>query len=242
MLRVLIFSDLHIDNSALRFNQFIKHLTDYKRRQQICILAGDIGSVHHRTGKERLAIINNLCRKNFQHTLMIMGNHEHYYGSIDKTKSLLQDIGFTVLDRDIISINGLTIAGCTLWSDISNHIDIAKNYLSDFRYIKDFSIESYQQLHRADRDFLAQLGPVDIVVTHHAPLLNQGCSPPRYLNKDSNCCFETDLSDLVSKQRIWICGHTHHRTDFTFNGCRVVMNCIGYPKQFSEIEDKILYL
>jgi hypothetical protein len=149
------------------------------------------------------------------------------------------------------------IVGCTLWSDIPPEAeDQCFKSLNDFASIKNFSLRMYQTLHKQDKAWLEQQisgfqsnsdqktsGPDPqhdashelsrlIVITHHAPLMNQ-VSHPKYekVNRTVNHAFCSDLSSLVEmmpENSYWVFGHTHHRNRFKHKHVNIVTNALGY--------------
>lgn len=69
-----------------------------------------------------------------------------------------------------------------------------------------------------------------LVVTHHAPSL-QDTSSPQHANNPWSSAFATDVLSQIPKSsgiNSWIFGHTHYTTEFQHQGIRVMANQRGY--------------
>ncbi|CAN5129495.1 metallophosphoesterase family protein [soil metagenome] len=231
-MKLHILSDLHTE-----FADFSPPETD----AGVVILAGDIGV--GTTGMEWTA-------RTFteQPVVYVPGNHE-YYG---------QDIGFTnelkacapdnvhVLQDEAVKIDGVRIAGCTLWTDFKLYGEAeawaARRYagrmLNDFARIRNgerrFTPEDSVGLHARSKAWLvgelakAFDGPT-VVVTHHLPAALSVAK--RYSGDPLNPAFASRLEAVIEKCRpeLWIHGHTHVPCDYELFGTRVVCNPRGYP-------------
>ncbi len=52
-----------------------------------------------------------------------------------------------------------------------------------------------------------------LVVSHHLP--SYSLCNPRFEGHPVNCCFASELDDLLSPPvKAWICGHTHHQVEY----------------------------
>jgi hypothetical protein len=131
MIKFQILSDTHIENykyEHVKIDKFITPVAD------ILILAGDIGRLSKQTQLENF--LKDLCAV-FKQVIYVLGNSEFYMGlkpdppgnqttslSMDECVNKLKNIGIPnlhVLDRDIVIINNVCIAGCTLWSNINGY-------------------------------------------------------------------------------------------------------------------------
>lgn len=84
------------------------------------------------------------------------------------------------------------------------------------------SIQSKNKIQNKKRSIL--------VVTHHAPSL-QDSSSPQHANNPWSSAFATDILSQISKSsgvKAWAFGHTHFTTEFKNQGIRVVANQRGY--------------
>lgn len=231
---VSVISDIHLDLVPDYQVTEIIHQICTQRTGQTLLLAGDVASPHTTKGRECLQLLYEATSKKFKDTLMVMGNHEHYdCQDMNTTKELLTSFGYQVLDHDIWTNGHIKIAGCTLWSEIPKaQLFSCWGFLNDFECIridgKKLTPMTYNGLHKVDKEWLETVSDVDLVVTHHAPLYEKGCSSPEFQGKKTNCCFETNLENLVSQHKKWVCGHTHHRNRFMHGDCEIIVNCLGY--------------
>lgn len=243
---VSIVSDLHLDLLHTVRRKHILELIRNAGEGEPLILAGDIASPHWIKGREAWKELVSSTRDRYKELLLVMGNHEHYNGSLEETKSLIPS-EVKVLDREIWSSpDGFDVLGCTLWSHIpsTHQAEIAHSF-SDYYEIsragRPFTVEDHNELHQTDLSWLkgelfARAQVPSVVATHHAPLLNEGCSDSKYVNRNGNYFFESDQRSLIEATcpNLWICGHTHHRTVFQYSKTKIVLNCLGYDNELKE--------
>ncbi|KAK5578520.1 hypothetical protein RB653_008192 [Dictyostelium firmibasis] len=85
--------------------------------------------------------------------------------------------------------------------------------------------------------------PPCIVLTHHAPQFNDHgnqtyTSHPKYQKSDRiGQAFSTDLSEIIKPPiSVWIYGHTHFTTEYSYNNVKILANQHGY--EFGEDIDE----
>jgi len=239
MLRLRVFSDLHLE-----FAEFLPPAADC----DAVVLAGDIhqgvaGLTWARRTFGKLPII------------YVPGNHEYYGRDWDRLAGEMSRVAAAeeihLLDRGAVTLAGVRILGCTLWTDFDlfgvEHREASMaavgRTLFDYRYIESrgqrIVPEQTRQRHLADRAWLeAQLalGPcadwrASVVVTHMVP--SQRSTAERYRTLPVSAGFASHLDALVGRAHLWIHGHTHDSYDYLLDGCRVVCNPRGYqhPKR-----------
>jgi len=207
----------------------------------ILILAGDIVDGKLK-GLDTLKYISS----NFNHVIMIMGNHEHYRGRFDLTYNKLKNElpnNIHLLENDIINIDGQRFLGCTLWTWM-NEVDsyFAKVRMNDYR-VKTKYKGIYRKLNPSDTIrchmqsalwLESNVKEDDIVVTHHAPSF-MSCNP----DYTGNTAYATDLSDIMldCNPSHWIHGHMHEAVDYKIGNTHVISNPMGYFGH--EFEDQI---
>jgi predicted phosphodiesterase len=243
MLRLRVLSDLHLEFS------------DFAPPPAHCdavVLAGDIhqgvaGLTWARRVFADLPII------------YVPGNHEYYGRDWDRLAGQMarvareQDIH--LLDRGAITIAGVRILGCTLWTDFDlfgserrdDSMTAVGRTLFDYRYIESqgqrIIPEQTRQRHLVDRAWLEeQLDPAPgcdwratVVVTHMVP--SQKSTAERYKALPVSAGFASHLDAVVARANLWIHGHTHDSYDYALNGCRVVCNPRGYQKPGRRFEN-----
>lgn len=161
--------------------------------------------------------------------------------------------GVRLLGRDVVTLPGLRLLSCTLWSGFSLHgvdastsaMAVVRRSINDYWLIgasggKRLSPEDTQRLHWKsvkwlDRTLSLPFDGKTVVVTHFAP--HSGCMAPRHQGSDLSPYVVTDLSELMKTHRIdlWCHGHTHTNNDFVAeNGCRILANQRGYPGEVAD--------
>ena len=236
-MKLNILSDLHLSVGGM----------DRPRNDaDVVVLAGDIARP-----RESAAWALGFDRP----VLYVLGNHEFYGGSLDRTADELRRLcagsDVHVLDDDEIVIDGVRFLGSTLWSDFRLFGDgdargasmaAARHFMRDFSRIRTngpmrplFTPEDSAALFERHADWLERRlgsphdGPT-VVITHHAP--SRRSIHPRYAGLLLNACFVSDAEHLVNGEReqLWIHGHTHDSFDYVVGGTRVICNPRGYAK------------
>ncbi|GJE45423.1 metallophosphoesterase [Methylobacterium soli] len=189
--------------------------------------------------------------------VFVAGNHEFYRSchpdELRRGRTAARDQDIHLLENEIVTINGVTFLGCTLWTDYgldgerwrADAMEKAVHGLTDHRLIawrrepswRPFRPEQAAALHRESREFLrfaltGRLGlPGDrphVVVSHHAPSARSIAS--RFIGDPLNPCFASRLDGLVATVApgLWVHGHTHTSFDYFIGSTRVVCNPKGY--------------
>lgn len=85
------------------------------------------------------------CSQRFKHVIYIAGNHEHYHGDFKFTLSELKKKfaylkNVHVLDKEVVTIDGIKFVGSTLWTNMNNRdpltLHAIGSMMNDFRIIK----------------------------------------------------------------------------------------------------------
>lgn len=190
----------------------------------------------------------------FPHVIYIMGNHEHYHGTFDTSREVLQNMlnimnihNVYILDNDIKDIDGVRFVGGTLWTDCNKGDPLTQYHLeqamNDFRVIR-VKREQYRKFmpketideHIRTKKYISLIleeTPDDmpvVVCGHHAP---SSMSIAEQYKNDTlmNGGYYSDLGDFIldrPKIRVWTHGHMHQSFDYMIGGCRVVCNPRGY--------------
>lgn len=136
-------------------------------------------------------------------------------------------------------VGEMVVLGCTLWSKIPEEArEVVRMKVKDFEKIEEWSVDTHNSAHEADLEWLrAQALDVEsqkkgrnvLVVTHHAPCMQETSSPKNVGNAWSSA-FATDLlgEGCWGSVKTWVFGHTHYTTEFVREGTRVVSNQRGY--------------
>lgn len=188
----------------------------------------------------------------------ILGNHEPYRTTLPDAIARLRAFEneardqyggrFSFLNRNRFDVDAnITILGCTLWSDVlpqqATEVDARLTEFNESKGIRDWTLESYGEEHRKDRDWLnSQVRILEetepkrqiIIATHHSPTLDPRAVKPAHQGSSVSSAFATDMSrDLCwtsTAVRLWVFGHTHYNCGFRdeATGKLVVANQRGY--------------
>jgi predicted phosphohydrolase len=247
-MRIRYFSDLHLEFiKPNNLPHFIKKIPPGEN--EVCILAGDIGSPY----LDSYDIFMNFMSKNFKKTFVITGNHEYY----NKTKS--KNIEFTnaflnkyfqkfdnisFLHNSFEYYENYCFIGTTLWSKITDPF----YEINDVYSIPNLDYSLYNQLNSLSVAFLKNnlansSSTKNIIITHHIPsntLIDKKYKTPKMI--PYNQWFYCDLDNLIDqnkdKIKCWIYGHTHNPSNNLFHGIPFLCNPIGYPNENDNINFK----
>lgn len=154
----------------------------------------------------------------------VKGNHDYYGNSFRDA-----DLDFP----EVVEVNGLKIAGATLWTYISpvRWWDF-REYMMDHRCIKGMNYDRYINAHEVHKHFLFNSG-ADIWVTHHLPSYRSVHS--KYQHSNGNDFFATELEyDILQMKKppkLIVHGHTHEKMDYMIGDTRVICHPRGYPNE-----------
>ncbi|KFY91669.1 hypothetical protein V500_04539 [Pseudogymnoascus sp. VKM F-4518 (FW-2643)] len=240
-----VMSDLHLEVSN-EYSTF-----SIPKAAPFLILAGDIGRLADY--ESFLVFIHAQCCQ-FSRVFLVLGNHEFYGLSRDeglrRAACLEQEPDlagkFTVLSRTRVTLEdyGITILGCTLNSLIPPEAeDSVRGRVKDFQRIENWTVAGHNKEHSLDVAWLEnQIKLIRgdestsehqiLVVTHHAPSVQESSSP-LHIGNPWGSAFATNLlgnkdKPAFSDVQWWIFGHTHFCTEFSKANVRVVSNQRGY--------------
>ena len=168
--------------------------------------------------------------RDYFHSLFKNDNHFYVYGNHDYYGSSFAGSQGDVFSREV---NGIKIAGATLWTDIrpDRWYDF-REYMMDYRQIKGMNYDRYMNAHRTHHDFLFNSG-ADIWVMHHLPSFQSVHED--YKHSDGNDFFATELShwilDMAKPPKLIVHGHTHRKMDYMIGNTRVICHPRGYPNE-----------
>lgn len=214
------------------------------------LLAGDVGRVSDRSW---LTAVARIAAK-YRHVWIVLGNHDVYNAArhtpadidahaAEQTKQLRN---VTLLQRGAaVTPEGVTILGCTLWSDVSGHEADVGAMLLDYRAIwvadagskyggkRRMTPSDSTAWWRRDvewlREALRDAKKPTIVLTHHGP--HTRLNPPAYADSPVTAAFVSDLPFALPPDRVVaaVSGHTHGRLCVaTDEGVPLVAHCLGY--------------
>ncbi|SBP87149.1 metallophosphoesterase [Thiomonas delicata] len=242
-MRIQLASDLHLEFLAQLFPG--ETTLAPAPGADVLVLAGDIGN-----GRLATTLFANWPVP----VVYVAGNHEFYGRDWMATRHALRDAArgtaVHVLDNSAVVLGGVRFLGSTLWTDYRypcalgqrELMDLAGISLNDHRRILVddglFTPEMALQEHLRSRAWLQEQLALPhagktVVVTHHGPSLLS--VHPRYSANPINAAFVSDLGELVRGVPLWLHGHVHDSFDYGLNGCRVVANPRGYPRNRGEV-------
>ena len=242
-----ILSDLHLEVGQ-QYSSF-----EIPTSAPYLILAGDIGRLidYH----SYLAFLALQTRR-FEKVFLILGNHEFYglssTAGLEHARKLECE---SILNGKLVLLyqkrfdvpnSSVTILGCTLWSKIPEHArHVVQMRVKDFEKIEGWTVDDHNSAYKSDITWLkGQITDIQeeneatakgrperniLVVTHHAPSVQETASP-NHVNNPWSSAFATDLltgEDWVNV-KVWVFGHTHFTTEFKKCGIKVLSNQRGY--------------
>lgn len=242
-------SDLHLE--AQDMNNFPL------RGGEVLIIAGDLcharcfvadpSDKYAHDQRERASAFIRRAVSNYEHVLLVVGNHDHYEGRLDQTAQLFRDhlLGVTVLDDEAVEINGVTFYGTTLWSDFEGRqaesLRLAGKGCGEFFFVKMLdangevrrfrpadALAAHDQSVALLKAFLATATPEKtVVITHHAPS-RKGLNAI-YMGNGKDGAYASELDNIVEASGVafWVHGHTHVIRRYRIGRTMVVANCRG---------------
>lgn len=195
------------------------------------------------------------CSQKYRHVIWVMGNHEHYSFTFNKTYDHIKSqlpANVYLLEKESLELDGVLFLGATLWTDMNGGDDLTmfhlKSCMNDFRIIRyqneqnDYYRFQPEIAYRHHKDTLAffrialennraKSTPLPVVVvTHHAP--SKLSIKPRYADDHlMNGGYSSDLSEfMLDHPEIlsWHHGHTHSRFKYQIGNTWVLCNPRGY--------------
>jgi predicted phosphodiesterase len=245
-MKIKLISDLHLDIVSY------KDFPPEDSKNTVLALIGDTCEID-RVKYFREFLLD--AAPNYMNVLVIFGNHEYYGGSINnaitKFKNAIVDIpNVLVMDRRSVVLDGVTIIGATLWTDMAKGDPMAiwqvNQGLNDFHnirigtanfpYQRKFKPLDAMAMHKKDLEFIDNalkeaITDKKIVLTHHAPTYESVAE--KYKGSVLNAGFVSDLSEFILDHEIdlWVHGHCHNSSDYMVGNTRVLANPRGYGKE-----------
>lgn len=240
-----LFSDIHQE-----FGPFEIPALDTDK-DTVLILAGDIG-VADKPSTYRDLILDAVSR--FKHVIYIMGNHEHYHGSILRSiEKIKRAVGehenLSVIDNEYVLLDGVAFVCSTLWTDFNggnpmsmlrvqhglNDYNLIRTGPEDNPYERRITAQDIYAEHRGSLSFLVdaitlnkEAGHKIVVVTHHGPSYQSVAD--EFKGSDLNAGYVSDLDKLIEELQpdYWCHGHTHHCLDYNIGDTNIITNTRGY--------------
>jgi len=176
------------------------------------------------------------------------GNHEFYKGHIDHTLQKMRDVAAPhvhVLENQTWICNQTRFLVTTGWTDFSSTGDVVAASMMCGQWMNDFQLiraeESFRRLRPADViernrvafEFLSDelskpFEGLTVVVTHHCPIPEVGGDKH---DSHLSAAYTNRWYSLLPMADVWIFGHTHRAVDIELDGCRIISNPRGYPRE-----------
>jgi len=241
-MKIAIISDLHLEFYGSDFLKRLDRILKTKPDPECdtLVLAGDILLL-------RWAAALSVFDKFFEYfdtILFVPGNHEYYRFSIKEGREKITSIQehyakalkkFGYLDDFkngfFIDNGSQAVFGGTLWFPDNFLVQENKQYLTDYRAIRD--IQDVYGINAESKVYLttpAANYEGSIIISHHAPSYKS--VNPKYYGHPLNCFYANNLDDWIikNKPKMWIHGHMHDKVDYMIGETRIVSNPIDYPQ------------
>lgn len=243
-MKIALGSDIHLE-FGMPIPERDRVLNDVDA--DVLVLAGDITTAQDAKKKDPSVVdFFQRCVDNFEHVIYVMGNHEHYKGTFQKTPDRIRDMlpdGVHFLENEMAVINDIPFLGSTLWTSCNDRdyftMEKIRTAMSDYRVIKFKEPDGrYRKLvpedtvieHERCVKFLKEnMTEGCVVVTHHLPTF-MSVNPIYSTNKLMNGGYASNLSEMMLEYnpKVWVHGHTHHPCEYEVGETTVHCNPRGY--------------
>lgn len=205
---------------------------------------------------ENLLIAGDICAYNlyealteiasrYKQVVCVLGNHDYYNRHVGFNTCWVPSVpeNVTVLEQSCVELDGVLIAGGTLWTDFKNEDWFVKHNSSknveDFTAIPQFTPAKAIHRFRRTVDYLKHVvqqnrGKKLVIMTHFVPsysLIGERWKHASYemLSRYfSGSCDE--LISICDPGTIWVYGHTHDASSQVLNDVQFYVNPLGYRK------------
>ncbi len=234
-MKIRYISDIHLELiKPNKIKNYIQNIIQTDK-DEICVLAGDIGNPY----SESYKVFLDHIAQTFKKTFIIAGNHEFYNNNktIEETQLFMLDFfkqysNITFLNNSVEIYNGYTFIGTTLWSKVLN----PEHEINDVYSIKNLNYIKYNEFNKICRDFLnreIKLHDNIIMITHHMPSYSLIDEKYKINNMNKfNQWFYSDMDKFIEdnkdKLKCWIYGHTHMPSNKMICNIPFICNPIGY--------------
>lgn len=250
-MKIRIFSDIHNEiRRYYKYDQWFPSQLDTDK-DTVLILAGDVD-----TAKQIPTYLNFLAKR-FKAVIHIAGNHEYYGSSLfDSARHMTTNLAPNVyhLQNQTVTIDGQRFVGCTMWTNFSGFQLEASLRMNDFRKIRIGGPKGYRRINSADimrlnaesKLFLADSITEDsIVITHHQPFSPPPPTPYGHtasvpLDYAYYACFDKEIEEFW-RPKLWVAGHTHESGEAKCGRTKLLVNCVGYPGEYSDFDKESLH-
>jgi Icc-related predicted phosphoesterase len=227
--RLQIVSDIHTEFVYRRGGeQALEQLFEglFSPEADHIVIAGDLSNSSFLDKSFDIAL------KHCNDIIYVPGNHDYYGSSLRSMNQYFKELekdGLFVLNRDVVTLDGLRFVGATGWFPYTNPARLYKEYINDFQKIGDGSLKNITNHYLDDKKFLTgQVNSKSIVITHHLPISE--CVAPKYKDDPLNCYFVSGFGGIIQNEMpvLWIHGHTHVEVDIQYAGTPIKAAPFGY--------------
>lgn len=167
--------------------------------------------------------------------------------------------GIYCLNGNVVEIEGVRFGGCDSWYDgqyalrnlnpkgiatIGHIRTLWKHVMNDANYIPNLRL--FDELWEIEKQKIeAVYKECDVMITHVSPSIDPEHIPEKHFREeDSTSFFTFDGEEYVknTSAKVWIYGHTHTPNDFTWHGVQMICNPLGYPRERSDVGDRVIEL
>jgi predicted MPP superfamily phosphohydrolase len=237
-LKIFSLSDLHLEFYE-DHTEFYDRIKNKLLDADVLILAGDIGYPLHEHGVEYSNLLVKF-KKKYDTVILIAGNHE-YYQTEDYDRDLITETlkriaeknNVIFLEKSSYVINNIKFIGTTLWSDIDDKISyMLHDFKKAFKNADEYKLEFRKSYEWLKKELNRDDGYKKIIITHHLP--SAKLCHPRFEGHVCSSAFYTDiLEDLNLKNvKYWFAGHTHEKSTYLYQNTKIIVNPMGYPKEY----------
>lgn len=233
-LKFALTSDIHLDFHLKGLSSVIDPIISKSEEADVLLIAGDLAEFNDKM-RGVVRDVLGVFAKHYKYVVAVTGNHEYWHNTFDGvrkfTKELENEIpNLIYLDCELTSIKGVKIYGGTLWFPYSEMTHMQEKRWPDFRLVRGKS-EIYDSSTRFKALFPS--GNVDLVISHHLPSYNS--VGPGYVGDNTNCFYVNNCEELFPQVKVWVHGHTHDPTSYTFGDTRVLCKPYGYFRDFQYV-------
>jgi predicted MPP superfamily phosphohydrolase len=233
-MRLQLISDLHTEFLTGR-ELVVLQAIPIEKDLDFLVVAGDFVVPGYQGAflvEKLFAALSEMAR----HILFVIGNHEYYKGSKERTEQKLKEamashLNIHWLNNGELTLDGVHFVGGPMWYPTGDGL----NGMYARQMADHFEIESFNWAERENAIFNTVVNSAatsdTIVITHHMP--HPLTTPWEYRNSTLNRFFVSDQSYTMKTRRpkLWLFGHTHMECDMIFESTRMVCNPYGYPSE-----------
>lgn len=236
-----------------KISEFVTSILPDESEWKVLVIAGDLGHYNH----QNVFLLEEL-KKYYKNIVLVSGNHDYYLVSsnvqnkyknnsmkriLEMRKNASKIEGVQYLDGQMIEIDNVKYGGVGMWYDFSygnqflgksttSLYSLWKYLMNDSKLIKglDFGIE-FNEANKEKEKLNNIIEDSDIIITHVGP--DWSYIPSEYKFEDSTAFYYFDGKPYFDKikNKVWVYGHVHYRSDYDSHNCRFINASLGYPSE-----------